>query len=138
MSVDYLNTLAKQETINYLIDFSAKNNIAVSLQHELPPDYPSVSSVEDRAIYINSNAPNAPLQFAHELGHILNQDSGVLYFTALSAIKTEAEATKTGLSILLDYYLQENDIDDFNIDNFIRLYQVPTQFVDYIYKLINK
>ncbi len=78
------------------------------------------------------------MQFAHELGHILNQDSGVLYFTALSAIKTEAEATKTGLSILLDYYLQENDIDDFNIDNFIKLYQVPTQFVDYIYKLINK
>ncbi len=61
MSVDYLNTLAKQETINYLIDFASKNNIAISLQYELPPDYSSLSSVEDRAIFINLNVPNAPL-----------------------------------------------------------------------------
>lgn len=101
-----------------------------------PPFIPSSSSVALRSVVINLNADNVPLQFAHELGHVLNEDDGVLYFTtSTNGSSAESNATKTGIKLLLDYYFREVPIEEINLSNFMSFYKIPLLFTDYVYSL---
>ncbi|KAA9369464.1 MULTISPECIES: hypothetical protein [Lactobacillus] len=130
------NDLAVKNTINYLANYAIDHDIGVCLTSDLSPFIPSSSSVALRSVVINLNADNVPLQFAHELGHVLNEDDGVLYFTtSTNGSSAESNATKTGIKLLLDYYFREVPIEEINLSNFMSFYKIPLLFTDYVYSL---
>lgn len=70
------------------------------------------------------------------MGHILNEDDGVWYFsTTTNGMSSEANATKTGIRILLDYYFREVPYEEINLSNFMKFYKIPSFFTDYVYSL---
>lgn len=136
MLENYSNDSAVKNTINYLKEFAKARDIGVCLTYDLSSYIPSSSSVENRSVVINLNADNIPLQFSHELGHILNEDDGVWYFsTTTNGMSSEANATKTGIRILLDYYFREVPYEEINLSNFMKFYKIPSFFTDYVYSL---
>ncbi|WP_276804769.1 hypothetical protein [Lactobacillus hominis] len=128
------------DTVDYLLNYAFDQGISYELTTELSLDAPSASRPKRRKMIINLNLSNKkelPLQIAHEIGHILNQDDGVLYFSTIKNHDLiEADATKTGIKILADYYFNEMDQSEWNVDNFMNYYCIPSYLRDWCYSLL--
>lgn len=95
------------DAVKYLLNFAMTNSIGFEIVPEMKPDSPSFAVADKRFMVINPNWYNKhelPFQIAHEIGHILNGDAGVLYYSSpASNIKIESDANITAIDLLIDY-----------------------------------
>lgn len=58
---------------------------------------------------VNANRHDYIFSFAHEIGHILNDDTGIspLFYSGTNRSKDEAAANRTAINLLLPYYCSE-------------------------------
>lgn len=117
------------DLIVYLCNYAFDHGIGYELnaQDFEPDDSPFSSTIESR-VFINMNWINQteiPFQFAHEISHILNGDSGSNNFAAPSLYsKEEYNANKRATSILLEYC----DLHGFqwkNVIDFMDSFSIP-------------
>lgn len=121
-SLDYLLDLADDLKIKVIQRYTDNNG------NYLPPHLPSAASAEQRKILLNMNWYNPqelPLILGHEISHIINGDTDICYYNSLSKIKTENIANKMAINMLMDYYFDDLDNDQINIETFMDYYQIP-------------
>ncbi|MCH5379865.1 ImmA/IrrE family metallo-endopeptidase [Limosilactobacillus reuteri] len=114
------------DLITYLTKYGASKGIIIRLTRKLDPYFPSCA--RDNHVLINMRWHNKweiPFSYAHELGHIINGDEGTNYYhSATIHSKTEFEANKTAIDILIDYAIK-NDVCIDNPVSFCEQFGVP-------------
>lgn len=120
-----------QHILDYLFDIALKNGIAIVQTKDLASETPSLSLNARRAIIVNMNWYNRneiPFIVAHELSHMVNNDSFILYkSTATSKIEIEGVANKNAISMLISY-LKIEGIDDMNPVQFMEQFGIPCKY----------
>lgn len=122
-------------TITYLFNYALDHGISFETTYDLHKDTPSCSVPSKRKMVINLNTDEEelPFQISHEIGHILNKDFGKQFFCGESSSSpVEVKASKTGIKILADYYFYDVPKEDWNIDNFMFYYCIPSSFKDWV------
>lgn len=118
------------DSFTYLIGVAFDAKIGILFTNDLSPLTPSSANVKNRLVILNNNWHNKKeltFQLAHEISHIINGDSGVLYYTtAVNHSKIESDANITAISLLVPYYFDELDYSVASIDNFMNAYQIPS------------
>lgn len=118
--------------LTQVLNYAFEHGIGVECSNDFCSDTPCASNPDARRIVINMNfhdQSQLPLQAAHEVGHILNQHSGLLYMFTLLKSKQEAEANLTALQILVPMYFADTDPEDANSQNFMDAFHVPEPLV---------
>ncbi|WP_461240787.1 ImmA/IrrE family metallo-endopeptidase [Paucilactobacillus sp. N302-9] len=114
--------------ITYLLNFAYDNRIGYVWEDRLSSDTPSAANNNTKTIVINAkwhNQKELPFQIAHEIGHILNNDEGVLYYSSSSSeSKIESNANATAINILIDYCTQ-TEIENANVYQFMEQFGIP-------------
>ncbi|WP_204123170.1 ImmA/IrrE family metallo-endopeptidase [Lacticaseibacillus mingshuiensis] len=126
-------------TINYALD----HDIGVQIC-DWNPEWSSCSIAERHTVFINQNAhepEELPFVTAHEVGHILNGDSGQNFYSLCGNIngsKREAAADKTGIRILFKRCTELEDFDPayFNPVQFMESYCIPESYYSFVRGLI--
>lgn len=117
------------DIITYLLNFAFDRGIEIVWTDKLKPTAPSCAVPKDNKIIINGqwhDANELPFQIAHEIGHMLNGDEGVLYYSSYcSHSKIEANADIKAIDLLLDYCFL-NDKQTENYSDFMYCYSVPS------------
>lgn len=117
------------DIITYLCNYSLDHNIGFQLDNRLERNDISVSNGLLRLVVINMNWHNPaeiPFQFAHEISHVLNGDTGInCYSTRYPMIEEEYKANKRAIKILLNY-CDLNDIHFESKINFLESFGIPT------------
>lgn len=120
--------------MTYLINYALDHGISCMVCPNLPSHIPHSASAKNRKILINPNygSPNElPFATAHELGHVLNGDTGIRYYQSANVhSKCEYQANLTGIRLLLTY-CYSNDITISNPISFCERFGIPFEF-DYI------
>lgn len=122
-------------TISYLFNYAMAHDIQFVATHLLNAGTPSLckTSIRKMIINLNNDEEGLPLEIAHEIGHILNGDKGKFYFCGEnSSSPIEVNAHKTGIKILANYYFEDIPKEDWNIDNFMLYYCIPSSYKDWI------
>ena len=101
---------------------------------KLPPHFPSRFVPKYNLIIINSNWHNKqeiPFTVAHELGHAINGDNGVMYYShsATPNSKAEAGANSFSLKLLFDYSKKQGQYFS-EPQEFIQAYGIPQDMLD--------
>lgn len=68
--------------------------------------------------------------------HCYVNDPGVLYFTC-SRSSIEGDANKLAVRLLAEYYFQEIEPEQYDIDRFIECYHIPQYLREYCFKIIS-
>lgn len=120
--------------ITKLMQYAYDNDITCVLTSKLNSHTPSSSRPDNHIVLINMNwhkSNEIPFQFAHELGHVLNEDEGILYYSSFSnKTKYERAANMTGLDILIPIYI---DVTGYTYDNilpFMNQFGIPSGLQD--------
>lgn len=115
------------DAITWLCAYAFDRNINVTLDKlSFSTDVPSC--MFGRSIIINTNWKNQnelPFIIAHEIGHVLNEDEGKLYYSTSTAhSKFETAANERAIDLLLEYCDHEDFLPNNYID-FMELYGIP-------------
>lgn len=133
-------TIAKNNLVEYLLNYALEHKINLKVVR-LRKDYVSNCIPEERLIVINSslyNEPYYPFMIAHEIGHIMNGDSGVLYFQAPTAkYSTEHEADLFALDLLYKYSCKKGDVFR-SPCQFLQAYGIPFTMLEPAQQLFNQ
>lgn len=117
------------EIITKLMQYAFDHNIGMVMTHELGDHTPSASRPDNKMIVINLNwydKREIPFQMAHELGHVINQDEGILYYSSFSNRSSyERAANMTGLDILIPIYVDVTGYSCDNISPFMEQFGIP-------------
>lgn len=128
------------DIMTYLINYALDHGISCMVCPDLPSHIPHSASAKNRKILINPNYGSLnelPFATAHELGHVLNGDTGIRYYQSASVHnKCEYQANLTGVRLLLKY-CQSNDIDVGSPVNFCERFGIPTEY-DYVISLLTR
>lgn len=116
-------------TVKYLFNLAFDNQISIIVDKRINVPFASTK----RRLAVVNNYEAFPL--AHEIAHILNNDPGVLYFTC-SKDAIEGDANKLAVKLLAEYYFQELEPEQYNVDRFIEYYRIPSYLRDYCLKII--
>ncbi|MFL2063259.1 ImmA/IrrE family metallo-endopeptidase [Latilactobacillus sakei] len=121
------------EIMNSLFNYAFDNGISL-LFVRLDPYTPPATNVRTKRILMNSswhNKVELPLQFAHEIGHIMLEQeySGLLYYTP-SKFGMEFEANKYAINLLLPFYMDEKEPGQVNIYDFMEYFSIPGHLED--------
>lgn len=121
------------EILSDLINFSMNNGIAVEIRRDLAPSVPSMSFPQIKKIMVNANNHDYIFQFAHEMGHILNDDSSLapLCFSANNRSKLEVAANRTAIKILMPFYCDSREPYMARSTEFINIFNAPS-WLNYI------
>ncbi|VDG18733.1 ImmA/IrrE family metallo-endopeptidase [Lactobacillus plantarum subsp. plantarum] [Lactiplantibacillus mudanjiangensis] len=96
-----------------LLQYAYDHKISYTLTTKLDPYTPPVSKPENKMMIINMNwhcHEAIPFQTAHELGHIVNRDEGILYYSPGSfKHRFERAASLKALDIILPMYIAYGD-----------------------------
>lgn len=118
-----------------LLNYAFDQGISVTVANVLNPYTPCASRPSKHAIVINSNWHNQReicLQTAHEIGHVLNEDDGVLYYCSTSSHNSiEYKASQTGIEILVPLYFADLPQEEANLDRFVNQLAIPGYLVPY-------
>lgn len=123
------------------MNVAMNNGVGVEFMH-LSPTTPPATNAKTRLIVMNSNWHNRddlPIQFAHELGHIFNNDDSqsCLYFSP-SRNGIEGRANKTGIALLMKPYLESKEKEEVSSADFITKFHLPLLFEDIVIDEMNK
>lgn len=114
--------------IDYLLDYASSHSIGYKLTHDLPSSIPSCAFPETHEVLINMewhNHEELPFQIAHELGHVINGDTGIRYYESFPTRSTsEYKANVVGIQLLLRY-CKDNQIVVNNPIDFCERFGVP-------------
>lgn len=117
--------------LEWLMNYALDHHIGVITTRMLASDTPSQSDGNNRVVIINMSwqkHDELPFVFAHEIGHVLNGDTGIHKFCASTVkTKTEYQANATAIRVLLKY-CQSNDIDVSNPVEFCERFGIPTEY----------
>lgn len=120
----------ENDLIRWLINWAFDHDIGVTITSDLPADFPSSASSRQRKILFNTNWQNKnelPFILAHEIGHLLDHDEGINYYSSATIHnKTEYQANCTAIDLLLQY-CQRNDMDVDNPISFCECFGVPIE-----------
>lgn len=125
--------------MEYLFDIAINNGIAIVKVDELAPETPSISLKKRRAVVLNMNWYNSneiPFILAHEMAHMLNNDSFVLYTSsAISKIEMEGATNRYAISMLINY----SKIEDTNLNpvQFMEQFGVPCKYESLVSELLS-
>ena len=117
----------RDELMQYLIDFAWDHQIGLDIG-KYRPDFRSRTLPEYNLVIVNTNWHNqdeVPFSFAHELGHAMNDDTGIRYYDSETIRdKSEYHANLYGVGLLLKF-CKENDIAFTNPITFCEVFGVP-------------
>ena len=123
----------KDELMQFLINFTWDHHIGLDIG-PYKADFKSCSIPENNLVIINTNwkdQDEVPFSFAHELGHIMNGDTGIRYYDSGTInSKSEYHANIFGIKLLLSF-CNEHDIHFTNPVKFCEHFGVPFK-LDYI------
>lgn len=123
-----------------LYNFAMDNKIIVQVEDSLSPLTPSVSDSATRRVMINANwhiRAQLPFHLAHEISHVLNGDSNVLYFTP-SKDGIEGQANRDAVALLVPLYFAETDQEDANVQRFVDAFHIPESMYEWALESINQ
>lgn len=96
----------KDDLMQFLMDFAWSHNIGVEIG-KFRPDFRARTLPEYRLVIINTNWHNqaeVPFSFAHELGHVINNDTGIRYYDSETIKdKSEHQANIFGIDLLIKF-----------------------------------
>lgn len=112
-----------------LTNLAFENGISVLLTPELSPETPAVCDTESLKVIVNTNFKlqnQIPLQFAHEISHIMNGDHSAqpLYFTP-SKRGIESSANEKAVQLLAPYYLRDKESEYVDVNEFMTMFAIP-------------
>lgn len=125
------------DLLDYLFRYAKSHGYKYSIE-SLSSDYTCGALPNYNAIIINERYQHEnwlPFAIGHEIGHLVNKDTGVCYFNNFR-INTDSEynANLVSLKLIFSYYIKNNDCLG-NPFNFIELYGIPKQMMYYTFKL---
>lgn len=126
--------------MEWLCKFAYDHKIEVTLDGvHFKSNVPSTCLGSHVVINMNwDNRQEIPFIFAHEIGHVLNGDGGVMYYcSATSQTKIESAANEQAIDIILRY---SNDIGETPNDymSFMQNYGLPDYLEDKVRRHFNK
>lgn len=128
------------DLMTFLRDYAFTNQIGYQFDSIREPDQAPKSNTALRVVFMNNNwntPEEIPFQFAHEISHILNGDSGPNNFCASSVYsKEEYQANKRATKILLEY-CDLNGLTFYNSTEFMNAFGIPPKagyVVDDVFK----
>lgn len=117
-----------KEVIEYLLNFAFSKGFGFILTDKLKPNTPSCANPKKNKIIINMNwhdKNELPFQIAHEIGHMLNGDEGILYYSSYSSrSKIERSADDKAIDLLFSYCLDMDKVTT-NYSDFMEYYGIP-------------
>ncbi|WP_133244314.1 ImmA/IrrE family metallo-endopeptidase [Levilactobacillus bambusae] len=114
-----------------LMNYAFDHQINVILTKDLPVTTVSITKVKLRTVIINTRyyiPEQIPLQFAHEIGHVIHNDDAArpLAFTSIySDSKLEKSAHTWAIKKLLPYYLEDKEPEYINAYDFMESFAIP-------------
>lgn len=118
-------------TFRFLFNLAFENGASVIVDSMVPvPFY----NAKRKLIVVNDYQP---FKMAHEVAHMLTEtkDSAVLYLT-YSKASIEGNANRLAIKLLARYYFEDLDKEKYNVDRFMKCYQIPSYLRDYCIKAI--
>ena len=116
------------EVIEYLLNFALKHGFSFVLTDKLKSSTPSCADPSHNKIIINTNWQNKnelPFQIAHEIGHMINNDKGILYYTSFAShSKIEHSANVKAIELLFNYSVSVDEVAS-NYNDFMEYYGIP-------------
>lgn len=123
--------------VQWLMNWAFDHGISVTMTSEIKKDLPHCASAAKKAVVINLNYGNReemPFALAHEIGHVVDDDSGVRYYSSATLHdKAEYRANVFGIQ-LIQQYCDHEDIHISNAVKFCEVFGVPSR-LDYIVAL---
>ena len=127
----------KEELMQFLIDYAWDHHIGLELG-PYRPTFKPCAIPEKRLVIVNTNWKDkneVPFAFAHELGHIMNGDTGIRYYdSATIQCKSEYQANVFGVKLLLNFCSQ-HDLAFTNPVKLCEVFGIPMQ-LDYVTSLL--
>lgn len=121
------------DILTQVLNFAFNHGIGIELVPLKPWTAPKSDS-DSRVIILNSNwhqPRELAFQAAHEIGHLLNGDQGVLYYATEPARQAaEGAANRTALSIIVPMYFAGKDPDEANVHEFMENMAIPCWLED--------
>lgn len=123
--------------VQWLMNWAFDHGISVTMTSEIKKDLPHCASAAKKAVVINMNYGNKneiPFALAHEIGHVVDDDPGVRYYSSATLHdKAEYRANVFGIQ-LIQQYCDHEDIHVSNAVKFCEVFGVPSR-LDYIVAL---
>ncbi|AYJ38161.1 ImmA/IrrE family metallo-endopeptidase [Lactiplantibacillus paraplantarum] len=126
-----------REVLDYVFD----HGIGITLCGDFSSHTPSGSNPHNRQIVINTKwykQRQLPYITAHEASHVLNQDSGVLYYSGTAKTPIEAKANRGAIDILIPIYFQDMEREFADQYTFMEEFEVPSFMEDYVISKIRE
>ncbi|WP_297816697.1 ImmA/IrrE family metallo-endopeptidase [uncultured Lactobacillus sp.] len=131
---------SKNDLITYLLNYAMKHGFSYTLV-KADPRNPSVSFKDSKRMFINTNWINKdeiPFTIAHEIGHLMLGDQGIMYFSSFAGQNSEEKpADDFGLKLIYDYSCKMGDGFTEPID-FIQNYGIPHRMLNSAIKLFKE
>ena len=122
------------DLIDWLCEFSFNNNVGFELK-SMDKDMVSFAIPDINMVFININYHNQneiPFQFAHEIGHVLDHDTGLNNFSAPSEyIGEEYQANLQAIHIIMKF-CEDNNIKIDNYINFMNCFSIPKSLINVV------
>ncbi|USS88078.1 ImmA/IrrE family metallo-endopeptidase [Fructilactobacillus hinvesii] len=124
-----------QEIINSLFNYALNHDIGVVYTDKLMPETKSFADIPTRSIVINANEPNQrqlPLIIAHEISHVVQCDTNdaQLNFSTVLKPHYEQKANIGAIDLLIPFYVEDKELDQINVDEFMQLFAIPSSLRD--------
>ena len=129
------------EMLANVLNYAYDHNISYSMVPFDNSETPPTCDTELRLIVLNSNwyQPNEmAFQAAHECSHVLNGDRGKFkYSNFYFKSRTEGNANKRALSIVIPMYFNDLEADEANLFQFMNDLAIPSWLEDAASSSIN-
>lgn len=122
------------ELIRWLLNYAFDKGINYIITDQLNEDIPSCAIPNKSTIIINSKygkPTELPFTIAHEIGHVLNGEADVLYFSGFNNhSKIEMRANRRAVKLLLEYC----NCHDLSLEpaKFAETFGIPSSFEDMV------
>lgn len=122
------------ELIRWLLNYAFDKGINYIITDQLDEDIPSCAIPNKSTIIINSKygkPTELPFTIAHEIGHVLNGEADVLYFSGFNNhSKIEMRANRRAVKLLLEYC----NCHDLSLEpaKFAETFGIPSSFEDMV------
>ncbi|KRL04682.1 ImmA/IrrE family metallo-endopeptidase [Liquorilactobacillus oeni] len=124
--------------LDSLLKIASSLKISVIWTKELAAETPSIVSIEQRCIIMNTNwhkKSEIAFQLAHEIAHLIIKDYGdeILYERSYSQrALIEAQANSTAIKLLLPFYCEHKTYEDANSWEFMNIFAIPSHLTEEI------